>query len=218
MVSWLVIRDGDKDSGALTAFANACRDHGKSIQIVRDANVRTKQYAEQALLNAGPVDAIIYWPMVADGLGQEDGSEGEVLFEGTIRGLFHILRSGVSVATSPTKFVLVTSTLGARGVPGQGYRCAALHGCEGMMETASIEFSDLGHFCLCFDIGVGSDANEVANNLYTGINSTGEVLEDLSAHSRSIVGGEHARAAVRDQLRWLSEEVEDWKFLTVPDA
>ncbi|ANB15803.1 hypothetical protein AWJ20_3447 [Sugiyamaella lignohabitans] len=110
------------------------------------------------------------------------------------------------------KIFSVSSSLGFIGGPGVNAYSTSRWAAEGMMETLNYEVHEQGIRTTTIDLGL--------HPLQTAqVNSLGNLVWDL-AHCNNppirIALGRQATKTVKDKLRSVVEEVEDWKYLFEP--
>jgi NAD(P)-dependent dehydrogenase (short-subunit alcohol dehydrogenase family) len=131
--------------------------------------------------------------------------------------LFNILKAVLSKMRESApisvsrKIFSISSTLGIVGAPGFAAYSASRWACEGMMESVGYEVQDQGIRTSIIDLGMQAPRTNSSNGAKLGV-----LMWEL-AHCQNpplrFAFGTQAIKSVKDKLRSVVEEIEDWKYL-----
>ncbi|CAN6661359.1 hypothetical protein TRVA0_033S00738 [Trichomonascus vanleenenianus] len=126
--------------------------------------------------------------------------------------VFNAIRAvlGAVGTTRQVRFLFVCDVKGVMGVPGEALQSANLAAVEGLFETLAVEIGPFGHGATVVHVG----DEEVTPS--SKVNDWAKIVAGLGhceAAPGKVTVGERQKGAVRAKLRWIVEEIEDWKYL-----
>lgn len=113
--------------------------------------------------------------------------------------------SSIEEDLSP-KIICMSNTLGVQGMPNMTVESAVRRSVEGFMACLNSESIECNVKAVVLDMGLEAiDYDELSKTLY------------VIGHSRSpsprIMASDSALGIIKNRMRWLVEELEDWKYL-----